>query len=132
MANGNGRGTKRSRAWHRARWREHVEAWATSGMSAAAYCREHGVNPKSLYRWRGLFAASGELDCSKEASCDSNGVAAAPQFAELQLSPGSVPSTGTSSGVELVVSGDRRLRLATGFDAETLRRAVSVLESLPC
>ena len=131
MATGNVRGAKRSRAWHRARWREHVEAWASSGMSAAAYCREHGLNPKCFYRWRRIFEASGELSGSRRDSVESNG-GATPQFAELRLSSDGVPSAGASSGVELVVSADRRLRLATGFDAETLRRAVNVLESLPC
>jgi len=130
MANGNVRGCKRSRAWHRARWREHVEACAGSGMSAARYCREHGLNPKRFYRWRRIFAESagqGHHDANA-----SNADAATPRFAEVQLAPGRSPMGSASSGVELVVPGERRLRLARDFDAETLRRAVSVLESLSC
>lgn len=31
--------------------RIHIEAWQTSGMSQAAYCREHGLNTKTFSNW---------------------------------------------------------------------------------
>ncbi|MBK7491954.1 MAG: IS66 family insertion sequence element accessory protein TnpB [Nitrosomonas sp.] len=31
--------------------RIHIEAWQTSGMSQAAYCREHGLNTKTFGNW---------------------------------------------------------------------------------
>ncbi|MBK7491028.1 MAG: IS66 family insertion sequence element accessory protein TnpB, partial [Nitrosomonas sp.] len=31
--------------------RIHIEAWQTSGMSQAAYCREHGLNTKTFGTW---------------------------------------------------------------------------------
>ncbi len=31
--------------------RTHIEAWQTSGMSQAAYCREHGLNTKTFGNW---------------------------------------------------------------------------------
>ena len=31
--------------------RIHFEAWQTSGMSQAAYCREHGLNTKTFGNW---------------------------------------------------------------------------------
>ncbi len=27
-----------------ARWKDHIEAWQASGLSQAAYCRQHGLN----------------------------------------------------------------------------------------
>ena len=33
-------------------WRERIEAWAASGMSARAFCGEHGIGPASFYSWR--------------------------------------------------------------------------------
>jgi len=31
--------------------RIHIEAWQTSGMSQAAYCREHDLNAKTFGNW---------------------------------------------------------------------------------
>ena len=32
-------------------WREHVSAWQRSGLSQAAYCRQHGLIPRQLGYW---------------------------------------------------------------------------------
>ncbi len=31
--------------------RIHIEAWQTSGMSQAAYCREHDLNARTFGNW---------------------------------------------------------------------------------
>ena len=31
--------------------RIHIETWQTSGMSQAAYCREHGLNTRTFGNW---------------------------------------------------------------------------------
>ena len=38
----------------------------------------------------------------------------------------------TSSGVELALSGGRVVRVARGFDPETLKRLIETLGTLPC
>lgn len=43
-------GTREER---RAYWRGHVEAWSESEQSKQGYCRAHGLNPASFYRWQG-------------------------------------------------------------------------------
>lgn len=130
MAESGTRSCGRSRAWHRARWREHVVAQAGSGLSAAAYCREHGLRKRSFYRWRTAFRAEGTV-CGASGSVEDHAeVSSAPVFAELRLAPETGPVAALA--IEVVLPGERRLRLGPGFDAETLRRAVSVLESLSC
>jgi len=32
-------------------WWQHIESWRGSGLSQAAYCRQHGLNAKSFSRW---------------------------------------------------------------------------------
>ena len=32
-------------------WQRHVEAWRESGLSQANYCRQQGLNPKTLLAW---------------------------------------------------------------------------------
>ena len=39
-------------------WSEHVDAAASSGLSKAAYCRQHGLNYKTFLRWIDRLAAS--------------------------------------------------------------------------
>ena len=33
-------------------WRERISAWAASGQTARAYCRDHGLSQPSFYAWR--------------------------------------------------------------------------------
>lgn len=142
MADSGTRRLKRSRSWHRARWREHVLAQGESGLSAAAYCREHGLKRRSFYRWRAVFRAAesgspagvdGVPVAGTSASGSASGSVPSPgpvAFAELRLP--SLDCGAGASGVEVVLAGERRLRLESGFDEDTLRRAVVALEVLPC
>jgi lambda repressor-like predicted transcriptional regulator len=34
-----------------AQWHRHVKAWRESGLSQADYCRQQGLNPKTLSAW---------------------------------------------------------------------------------
>ena len=120
---------KRSRAWNRERWREHVAACAESGLTGAAYCRQHGLNPKCFYRWRGIFA-----EVAEEEHDGGNGAASSdssrPLFAEVRVEAGCVGAL--AGGVEVVLAGERRVRVPRGFDAPTLAAVVRVLEGLSC
>lgn len=49
----------------------------------------------------------------------------APPFVELSISP---PELATSTGIEVLLSNGRRLAVQRGFDEETLRRAIALLE----
>ena len=136
MAESCGRRLKRSRAWHRARWRKHVVAQGESGLSVVVYCRDHGLVRESFYRWRRVFLAeeagasvSSARGVSQDSAADTDASASAV-FAELRLPLAS--DTTAASGVEVVLAGERRLRLESGFDEDTLRRAVVALEVLPC
>ena len=35
----------------RAQWLQHVTAWQGSGLSQAAYCREHQLNHSTFHGW---------------------------------------------------------------------------------
>lgn len=126
---------KRSRAWRRAWWRNHVDVWRDSGLSGAEYCRRHGLKPQSFYWWRGRFTredggsskrrgaeSPDSTQSSKAVECSSS----ASVFTEIRLA--SLPSA--SCGVEVVLSGERRVRVEPGFDEETLVRVVQTLEEL--
>lgn len=129
MADGERRSCTRSRAWNRAQWREHVLACARSGLSGVEYCRRHGLHPKSLYRWRRALRECGEEEGgdAAEGLGDGRGM---PAFAEVRMREWVPPAA--ASAIEVVLGGERRLRIAPGFDEETLGRVVRVLEGLGC
>ncbi len=99
-----------TRAQRRAYWREHIEQCKRSGQSKQAYCRGHGLNPASFYRW-----------CRKLAS----GGGKAPAFIPLRLP---LASEG-SYLVELRLSEGRIVRVADGADPAWVSRLVRELES---
>ena len=126
---------KRSRAWRRAWWRAHVDAWRDSGLSGAEYCRRHGLKPHRFYWWRGVFACedgtpskwSGTESPDSTQSSTAVGLPSpASVFTEIPIA--CLPSA--SCGVEVVLRGERRVRVEPGFDGETLVRVVQVLEEL--
>ena len=45
-------------------WSKHIEAWQSSGLTQAAYCRHYGLNPNyfsgrlSIYKKQGVSAPS--------------------------------------------------------------------------
>lgn len=126
-----GRSCKRNRACHRAQWRKHVEAQGESGFSAAAYCREHGLSRRSFYRWRGIFNAEDGTRSVSGLGGPPKACAKPATFAEVRVASLDV-AVNAASGVGVVLQGERRLEVEPGFDADTLRRVVAVLESLPC
>ncbi len=127
MADIKARPCKRSRAWHREQWRRHLTAQAESGLTISGYCIAHGLKRETFHRWRRRFKGEAQ---------GSNGAGHAPAtpskaaFAEVVVAPAQQP--GNVSGIEVVLRGERRVRVGAGFDEATLLRLVAVLESVPC
>jgi transposase-like protein len=127
MADTRPRRCKRNPAWNREQGRQHVEAQAESGLSVQDYCFAHGLPVHTFHNWRRRL---------KQKTQDPDGgdiesrVPAKPVFAEvLVVSP---ECLSPASVVEVVLRGERRLRVELDLDEETLRRLVALLESLPC
>lgn len=118
---------KRSPAWTREQGCQHVEAQAESGLTVQDYCFAHGLPVHTFHNWRRRLKKTTPVPDGRAIE---SRVPAKPVFAEVLvvlpecLSPASV--------VEVVLRGERRLRVEPGFDEETLRRLVGLLESLPC
>ncbi len=103
-------------------WRHTLEQFHASGLSVAAFCRLHHIPPGSLYAWRRTLA-----DRDRETAA-----AELPQFVPVLL-PGAAPSEAAAS-FELLLPQGRLLRVPAGFDADSLRRLLAVLqeEAEPC
>jgi hypothetical protein len=92
-------------------WRQWLERWQRSGLSAAAFCRRQGVAEGRFYAWRRILARR-----------DAEQTAFVP--VRVLAEPASLPD----ASLELVLPNGRRLRVPRGFDAATLRQVLATLE----
>lgn len=99
------------RRWREADARVIVEAWRGSGQTITAFAQQYDVHPERLGRWHRLLRTEVQ-----------DGVRFHPvrvRLGEAQWSAG--------ERIELVLGGDRCIRLPCGFDAEDLRRLLVVV-----
>ena len=128
MAEGTPRGCGRGRSWNRARWLTYVRAWSTSGLPVVEYCRQEGLHPSSFHRWRRLFGESGEALGDSPDSAEGDSPTAL--FERVEVFSPSAPAH--APAIEVVLAGERRIRVGADFEEETLRRLVRALEGLAC
>jgi len=129
-----GKGQRRSVGLER-KWRKVLGAWAKSGLTQAAFCRERGIAVASFAWWKRELA---RRDAERTETPQQSGtaatpdLAAGPMFVPVRVKPTEAGRSGDADGIEIVVRGGRRVRVGAGFDAQALARVVSVLEGVPC
>jgi hypothetical protein len=123
-----------------AEWATLIDEWRRSGLRLPEFCRQHGLSRGTMQNWvykpelkraveearreaRGQATDPGHVD-------EPPGSAPAPAFLPVRVTGGREASDG--SGVEVVIGAGRRVVIGAGFDAETLRRVVAVLEGQTC
>lgn len=101
--------TVAERATNRARWQRELTRWRKSGQPLSVWARSQGLSRDALEYWkRKLEGKPGRT------------------LTLIPVAP--VPSSVGAAPLELLL-GTRRLILPPGFDGETLRRAIAVLET---
>jgi transposase len=93
------------------RWRGHLAAWRTSGLSQAAYCRQHGLTQNDFSWWKREIAR--------------RAVAAAPAFVPVSIAP----PLSAPHAFELVLRDGRELRFDGRVDPAELGVVVRALEA---
>jgi hypothetical protein len=83
-------------------WERHVKGQERSGESIPEYCRQAGINEKSLSYWRGKLKRN---------------------FARVETESG---------GIEIELPGGARLRLSASVEADTLRQVLEAVNALGC
>ena len=51
-------------------WQQHMAAWQASGLSQAAYCRTHDLNPRYFSVWKGKLLAPSLKETDKAPMTD--------------------------------------------------------------
>jgi hypothetical protein len=108
----------------RGAWQARVERWVASGLTAAEFATEIGVNPRTLTYWKWRLGAA-----AKAAGLKAGRPRATPRpsFVELVADPGvSAPAEG-SDALEVILADGIRVRVPAQFDANALRRVVAAL-----
>lgn len=106
-----------------------VEAWRSSGLSGAAFCRQHHLRAQRLNYWRERLGYPVRVITER-----THPVAPSPPTTDgfVQVVVGTTTPTPTTH-VDIVV-GDAVVRVRPGFDAALLREVVRVMTSTasPC
>ncbi len=104
----------------RAEWAKRVQRWQDSGLSAAEFGAEIGVNARTLTYWKWVFRKqAGEP--VKQVGVERPKSEAAAAFVEVRAPHG-------TSAFELTLGNGRRLQIPAAFDVDTLVRLLAVLE----
>ncbi len=101
-------------------WREVVRDAARSGLSTREFCRQRKLHESQFYWWQRNLAARPTSPRRKQA-------AETTSFALVSEEPGAA-----DAGIELVLAGGRRLRIAKGVGEATLRSVVAALDEPGC
>jgi transposase-like protein len=106
-------------------WRRIVQEHQSSGLSAAAFCRQRSISQPSFYAWK------------RRLGFERRGQSSLPQasFVAVKAIEGPGQENGqieltAASFVELCLGQDRRLVLRRGFDRQLLLEVIAALEGL--
>ena len=100
-------------------WQGAIREAARSGMSIRAFCGQRKLKESQFYWWQRRLKEK-----RPPISTAGNGPAS---FALVSDEP-----TAVDAGIELVLAGGRRLRIAKGVDEPTLRSLLAALEQPGC
>jgi transposase-like protein len=101
--------------------RQLVSAFQTSGLRAREFCQRHGLAPSTLRR-----------NLQRAARASAPGQPPAVRFVAVKVNgaaPAAKPAP-AAAGLEVVLTGGRRIAVGPGFDERTLGRLVRLLEGL--
>ena len=108
-------------------WFKRVERWRESGLSAAEFATEVGINAGSLRHWGWRVNADRRHEAAKRVSSED-----ALTFVEVAAPPAEpspVPAAANAAPekLELVLVSGMVMRIPPGFAVEALRRLLAVV-----
>jgi hypothetical protein len=110
------------------RWNALLNDFRRSGLTQAEFCRLRQV---SLHSFRKHLYAPRPAQTAP--SDDHSSTTVTSSFLPVTILPEPIPSvTASSSHLELILPQGCRIAVAPGFDPQTLRRLIAVVEDRPC
>jgi len=110
------------------RWNALLNDFRRSGLTQAEFCRLREISLPSFRNH--LYKPNRSKSASND---DRTAVDAGHRFLPVTIIPDPTPSIPASqSHLELILSNGRRIAVAPGFDCQTLRHLIAVVEERPC
>jgi hypothetical protein len=97
------------------KWKAHVDAWATSGLSVAEYAVKAGVHPGTLAGWRSKLKSTQAPDLGKPVTF-------------VEIAERSVAEVASAIGMIELIVGGRQIVIRGRVEVEALRSVVVALE----
>jgi transposase-like protein len=116
---------QRSDSGKQRHWLDLIRLWQQSKLSVRAFCRRHRLSEPSFYCWRRTLRQRGLIG---KVPAEEVVKTEAPTFLQVAVES----AAATPKSIELVLAKGRRLRVRPGFDANTLRQLLRVLEEPAC
>jgi hypothetical protein len=110
------------------RWNTIFHDFRRSGLTQAEFCRRREISLCS-FRYHFYQPCTSKLTSNDDRSPSSGG----QHFLPVTILPDPTPSIpAAQSHLELIIPNGRRIAIAPGFDSQTLRRLIAVVEEYPC
>jgi transposase-like protein len=103
-------------------WQKRIQRWKDSGLTAKEFAAETGVNAGTLQFWRYKLKRGVRSAAPTKRKAASAEILAS--LVEVRA-----PVAAVDQRFEIELGNGRRVRVAGGFDAETLRALIAVLEA---
>jgi hypothetical protein len=104
-------------------WRRMAKEWKRSGQSQAAFCQARELKLTTFRWWRHqLLRADAKVTEAKRT--DSRGSFIPVRIIDTPSSP--------SQHIEILLSDSKRIQIPPGFDPNTLRQVLAILDELAC
>jgi hypothetical protein len=108
-------------------WQRLVAAWAKSGLSQAEFCRRRKVKAVNFGWWKRKLEST-SIPHPRTGRSSSNRTAASARLAKPQFVEFRMPNA-AASAYEIVLRGDRVIRLPQQFDPAVIAQLVVAVES---
>lgn len=109
-------------------WRRMIGGQSRSGLSIRGWCRRHALQESGFHWWRR------ELSRRDAAQQRRRPRRRKPSFVPVRIAGPSAPaeSNQPAGQIEIVLSGDRRVRVIGPVDRRALAEVLALLEAPPC
>lgn len=121
--------TPEAKARREAHWRRVLERWRASGLPKTEFARKEGISPDVLGWWQAELRRRDRTQRRTNGSARRRSAPARqPAFLPVRVVE---PNPPPSPAALEILAGGHTVRIRPGFDAETLKRLVAVLEDRP-
>ncbi len=109
-----------------------IDAWRQSGLSQAAYARQHRLGTHLLTYWSKKFPGPGEVAAEPGGTAQVDVAAPATDFIQLPVTLPLRPAPVAQPHIEIRLANGALVRVAPGVDHELLKIVMQTLVGPAC